>query len=169
MKKRIITIAVLVVIALIVAWRFWPRSLAKLVPDNIGEAEYYSAYTSVSGIKGTRPNIDTWLLDNIPQDEFMEIMELLETSGYRSDFRNLLPWGISYVESDKNYDGRFANIHIGFKEENENVKFVGISFFSSSQVSISGVSRLGSRIYHPTNSATLDYLVGYLQANGELQ
>lgn len=168
MEKRIIKIAVVVVIVLIATWRFCPRSFSNIVPDEIGEAEYYSAYTSVSNIKGTRPDIDTWLFDNIPQDEFIEIIELLETSGYRRDFHNLLPWWISTVGSDKNYDGRFVNIHIGFKED-ENIKFVGISFFSSGKISVSGVSKFGQRIYHPTNKKTFDYLVGYLQANGVLQ
>ena len=169
LKKRIIKIAVPVVIVLIVAWRFWPRSFSKLIPYDMELVTYCIANVDIMRVSNGRLNSESYKLDDMVQGDLEKIMELAATSGYRRDFRNLIPFGPRSLSSGKDYDGRAVNIYLFFgTEENEYDDSIHISW-TDGQMAIWGVSKYKARIYHPTNSETLDYLVGYLQANGELQ
>ena len=127
MKKRIGIIVTAFIISLVVGlliWRFVPHSAAHLM--KIDE----SAFTGVSGsamvnrFEDGVSYIDTYQLEHTPQqsDGFGALMEILATSRYRPDFRNLLPWDLDSLSSGKNYDGRIVSLV--FSAENQKEKFV---------------------------------------------
>ena len=93
-----------------------------------------------------------------------EIMEILATSSYRQDFRNLLLWDLDYVDADKNYDGR--TVTVSFYMNNQMDKYVQIQFLSSSIIVVSSGGETGFRVYHPTNHQTIDQLSEYIQTHG---
>ena len=102
-------------------------------------------------------------------ESLKKIMELLETSKYRRDFRNLIPFWPQSLSSGKYYDGRAVHIYLYFPTaEGEYGDGISISW-TGGQMAIWGISKYKARIYHPTDNDTFDYLVGYLQANGILQ
>ena len=172
MKKRIWLIMAAIVIALIIClliWRFYPQSSSSLMPIDKNTVTDLSAIAYILRFGDTQTHSDTYRIDNpYPQStELGEIIEILATSNYQQDFRNLLPWGIDTVDSDKNYDGRTVTLIFFFQNaENE---YMEIMFQSNSLMWIRTEEHPNLRIYHPTNSATLDKLVEYLQTHGVKQ
>ena len=173
MKKRIglasaIVIAILIVCLLL--WRFIPQSTSTLIPVSKDSITSFSAngmlenfeldQTDFYSIASSNP------LSNEPEN-IMEAMEILATSKYQPDFRNLLPWGIDSVSSNNNYDGRMVTFSLYFQDEGSN--YIEFQFLSNSIVVIRTADQTGMRIYHPTNSETFDKLVEYLQTHGVLQ
>ncbi len=170
MKKRIgsaIAIAVAILIACLLLWRFIPQSTSAFIPVSNESITSFSAngmlenfeldQTDFYSIASSSP------LGSTPE-EIIKVMEILATSKYQPDFRNLLPWGIDSVSSDRNYDGRMVTFSLYFN--NEGSKYTEFQFLSNSIVVIRTADQTSMRIYHPTNSETFEKLVAYLQANG---
>lgn len=109
---------------------------------------------------------DTYRIDEQEElgNEQEELAEILETSRYQQDFRNLWPWGIDSVSGGRYYDGR--TVTVTFYSSNAENQYAEIMFMSSGLVVVQTGKHSGMCIYHPTNRETLDKLVEYLQANG---
>ena len=171
MKKRVGLIITIVIAALIVClliWRFWPHSSARLLSVDENTITGFSAYAMVRRIENGQSYTDTYRLDDPAQQGNTpeEIVKILAASHYQQDFRNLLPWGIDSVASDKNYDGRTVTLNFYFQNaENESVEIL----FLSSSIIVVQAEKHPMRIYHPTNAQTLDKLIAYVQAHGIIQ
>lgn len=169
MKRRIWLTMAIIVAALIVClliWRFWPRSSSHLMPIDENAVTSFSAFAYVVRFGDAQTPSDTYRI-NIPEPQSDipgEVKEILAASSYQQDFRNLLPWGVDGVDADKNYDGRTVTLNFYFQNaENE---YVEVMFLSNSLMWIRTEEHPNLRIYHPTNSETLDKLVEYLQTHG---
>ncbi len=171
MKKRIRLIVTVISIALIAGlllWRFLPRSSSYLISVDQHAFTGFSAIATVSYIEDGVPYSNIYRIENTPQytEVLEEVLEILATSRYRPDFRNLLPGGLRQIDGGKKYDGRI--ISLAFSAETQE-GFVHIQFLSSRVIPVSAGSRSGLLAYHPTNRETMDKLVEYLQANGVKQ
>ena len=163
MRKRISFIIKMVVVALIVGliiWRFWPQSASHLMPVDENAVTGFAALALVGN--GLADN-EEYRIDSSEQlgNEPGEIVEILATSNYRPDFRNLLPWGVTKVNSGRKYDGYTVFLDYLYAEN----KYISVTFFSSSTLIITTDEYSRMRIYHPTNSETLDKLVEYLKTH----
>ena len=172
MKKRIGLIITIIVAALIVClliWRFWPQSSSNLISVDENSITSFSASAMIHHLENGQTRTDTSRIDNPAQqgNEPGDIIEILATSRYQQDFRNLLPWSADNVEADKNYDGR--TVVLVSSVGNQKDEWVQIHFLSSSIVTVSVGGEAGFRIYHPTNNKTLDELVEYIQTHGVKQ
>ena len=172
MKKRIRMFIMIILIALavyLVLWRFWPNSLSNMISVNENAIDSVSVHAMVNHFGIGEDTIDTYLIDdmNQPINTLEEIIEILTTSSYRQDFRNLLLWDLDSVEADKNYDGR--TVIVSFYVGNKKDEYVQIQFLSSSIITVSSDDKTGFRVYHPTNKKTIDQLVEYLQTYGVKQ
>lgn len=169
MKKRlglvIIIIAAIFITGLLV-WRFWSCSSSGLISVDENAVTGFDAYAMLHRFDNGQPGTDTYRIENEdPQgSKPEEILEILATSGYRQDFRNLLPWGIDGADADKNYDGRIVKLYLYYED-----RYIEFTFLSSSVVVVTTSENPNMRIYHPTNRETLDKLVDYLQAYGVKQ
>ena len=160
MKKLLIIVAAIVICLL--TWRFWPQSLPNLISADETSITAFSSTVMVHRIENGQPITDTYSINTEQQsNEPSEILEILEKSSYRQDFRNLLPWDLNYVDADKNYDGRTAMLE--FSVGNQKDEWVEIQFLSSSIIAVSVGGESEFRIYHPTNHVILDELVEYFQ------
>ena len=172
MKKRIGVIIAMIAASLVIClltWRFWPRSSSKLISVDENSITGFSAAAMVHRLENGQTLIDTYCLDSSEQqsNDLGEIVGILATSSYQQDFRNLLPWDLDYVDSDKNYDGR--TVMLVFYMGNQIDEYVQIQFLSSSIIAVFIGGEDGYQIYHPTNSMVIDALVEYLQTNGAKQ
>lgn len=172
MKKRIRMFIMIILIALaiyLVIWRFWPNSFSNTISVNENSIDSVSVHAMVNHFGIEQDTIDTYLIGENEQqiNTLEEIIEILTTSSYRQDFRNLLPWDLDYVDADKNYDGR--TVTVSFYMGNQKDEYVQIQFLSSSIIVVSSGDKTGFRIYHPTNKKTIDQLVEYLQTYGVKQ
>ena len=160
MKKRlglIIAVVIAVLIVGLLVWRLWPQTASSLI-----DAKENAGMTSFSAdVNSTVNGLVTYRIEGQVADD---VLEILEASGYRPDFRNLLPWGTDGVSSDRNHDGRTVRVFLGYEGD-----YADFLFFSSSQVVVTTAEKPGYRIYHPTNRETMDKLITYLQTYGTPQ
>ena len=72
----------------------------------------------VQRLENGKNHTDTYQIVNTEQqgNEPGDILEILATSKYQQDFRNLLPSSADSVEADKNYDGRTVTLNFYFQK-----------------------------------------------------
>lgn len=170
MKKRIGLIAVITAITIVVClviWRLWPHTLSDLI--YLDEDSVTSLWTqaNVRNFESEKSFDDTYYSIDITSQQnsnLREILEILDTSDYQQDFRNLLPWDVITVHPDKNYDG--TTVQLQYVWGNGSDEYVSITFLSSSIITVFEGGESGFRIYHPTNQETIYDLVEYLKTNG---
>lgn len=171
MKKRIGLIIIIVVTVLIIClltWRFWPQSFSGLISIDENSVTSFSASAMVHRLENGQTHTDIYSIAAEQQgNELGDIIEILATSRYQQDFRNLLPWSEDSVGADKNYDGR--TVVLVFSVGNQKDEWVQIHYLSSSIIAVSVGGEDGYSIYHPTNHKTLDELVEYFQTHGVKQ
>ena len=150
----------------LVIWRFWPNSFSNTISVNENSIDRVSIHAMVNHFGMGQDTIDTYLIDDLNQPINMleEIIDILNTSSYRQDFRNLLLWDLDYVDADKNYDGR--TVTVSFFTKNPKDECAQIQFLSSSIIVVSSGRKTGFRVYHPTNRKTMDQLLEYVQMHG---
>ena len=169
MKKRIRLIIVIIICALaicLIIWRFWPQSFSRAISVDENAIVRVSVHAMVNHFGIGPDTIDTYSIDDLNQPINMleEIIEILNTSSYRQDFRNLLPWDLDYVDGEKNQDGRIVTV--SFYMEKHKDDYAQIQFLSSSTIVVSSGGETGFRVYHPTNHETIDQLLEYIQTHG---
>ncbi len=170
MKKRrklIITIIVAALVIYLPIWRFRPRSLSDLMSVEENSIKIISVTAFVFNINA--PGLSQEDRYQLKVSEYQsnmskEIVDILSSSGYREDFRNLWPWGVRSISADRNYDGR--RVSLFFEIENEEGKVGLIEYTTSSLISVHGIRKRGFSIYHPTNSETFNMLIEYIQEHG---
>ena len=163
MKRRIRFILVIFIAGFMIylpIWRLWPQSFANMMNVDKDSLSIVSAYVDVYDYF-TPENYQLKNID-IQSNVSKEIVDILATSDYKPDFRNLLPWRLKSLDGGKNYDGR--RVLLAFNTKNGEVGF--IHFMSSGRVYVYGPDIAGNHIYHPTDSEAFDALVEYVQEHG---
>ena len=153
-------------IIFISVWRFWPQSFTNLIPMSETSISGLSVYGTVQGIKDGEPFTEAYRIDALEQasNEAAELLDILKSSHYRQDLRNLLPWDMESVGADKNYNGQ--TVIISFYVGSQREDFVSLQFLSRSIVAVSYGDEYGFHIYHPTDPETFGQLAAYLQVHG---
>ena len=158
-------VAAALIIGLLV-WRFWPHPLSSVISVEKSAVTSIACSASIGGVENGEPYIYSFTLSGLlPQDDgFEEIMEILDSSSYRQDFRNLLPWSIHSVGSDNTNNVLVADVVLVWGSgENESCF---ISMHSESMIAVSLRTESGLKVYHPTSREMLDTLAEYLQTHG---
>lgn len=166
MKKRAAMIVAAALIIALLAWRFWPHSLSSVICVEKSSVTSIACSVSVFDIKNGMPYSNSYTLNELSSqdDGFEEIMEILDSSNYRQDFRNLLPWSINSGGSDDANNVLIANaVFVWGSGESESCF---ISMYSESMIAVSSGTEPGIKVYHPTNRKMLDTLAEYLQIHG---
>ena len=163
-KKKIV-VAVLLVILL--GWRFIPRSFSDVISVDTSKVINYACSVNICGIDdNAMPFVQPYDLETVKKgdENFEDVFSVLDKTGYRPDFRNLLPWAITKVESDDDLNEMNAIVVLVWgNEPNDNCI---VHFLEDDKVSVSLGKRDGYLIYHPTNSETLKELVEYIKLHG---
>ena len=165
MKKRyIVLIVFILLVAGLLTWRLWPRSLASLLPDDAYSFTSVSASAMADVFEGGYPTFRHFRLEDDEQTAANELLDILKTSDYRPSLRNLLPWTTGSLVSGNDYDGRSVMLHFFFVD-GQSPRSFAVQFLGRSLVSIS--SEDGWSVYHATNPETLTALVEYIQTHGK--
>ena len=99
-KKKIV-VAVLLVILL--WWRFIPRSFSEVISVDASKVISYACTVNICGIDDNAiPFVQPYDLGTVKKGDegFEDVLSILDKIGYCPDFRNLLSWAITKVESD---------------------------------------------------------------------
>ena len=167
MKKRYIVLSVIVLLIVgLLTWRLWPQTLSGLLPDDAYDFTDVYAGVMISVFENGSADIVRYLLESENQDSSIaaDLLDILKTSEYRPDLRNLTPWTLGVLHSDGSYDGRSLVLSFYLLEE-QTYRDFSITFSGPNQVMISSERAYG--IYHATNPETLDALVEYIQTHGQ--
>ena len=161
MKKYLKWLGIpVVIVACLLLWRLWPHSYPGILPVDEDSVVSLSVFAGINDPAGY--NV-FYRMDDLPaQDEHLQnITEIMHTSVYRQDFRNLLPWKIHEMFSDDNYDGQ--TVRLLYNPDDENGEYVAVDFISSSLIAVSVGEGNGFRFYHPANPETIGELLDYLR------
>ena len=162
-RKKITVSIVIILIAALLGWRLLPHSFPSVISTQTSRATSLACNVSTSYVSNVSPAIDTYVLQSTSdENDFKEIMKLLNSASYRQDFRNLLPWSITTVGSESNCS---ANIMLVWGDTATESCF--ISFQSESIVSVAAGTEGDFQIYHPTDRTVLGRLIDYVQLHGE--
>ena len=165
LKRSLLALAAVAVIALAL-WRLIPRSLADVIGQDPGAVISMAAQVTVTGVANGKSVSDAFTLNDLPPEieHFAAILEILEGTNYRPDFRNLLPWPRNSVEADSRFDGRSVMVFLVWGDSLESSATLHLQTESQAVVSLG--TEDGFRIYHPTDPEAHAALADYLEAHG---
>ena len=168
-KKRIFTIVATAIVLLACVWRMWPHTLKEILSTGKRPFDTVSVQVSEFNILDNSPNIDVYRLEvTSPEDRnYMSFMSIIESTKFRSDFRNLLPWDVLSVSSGTKSITHSAVIMLTWGDSNDEV--CHITFHSDRIVSFDVGGKTEFLVYHPTNRTILNQIVTYTKENGKIQ
>ena len=160
-KKKVIIIALAIIVTALLVWRIWPHSLREIIGANDGPFDGIIIHVSEKGVVDGRAKADAYQLEISPSDSeaYNYVVSLLEGTKYQNGFRNLLPQDSNAINSGS---------HLGM------LSITGADCDASCYVSYyDGQAELfyigadsGFLIYHPTNRTVLNQLLTYTQEHG---
>lgn len=169
-KKRIGLVVFIALIAIVVCfliWRSWPHTFSELISLDEDSVTSFWTEATVRNFESEQSFDDTFYRIDIEKTQnstLEKILEILNTSKYQQDYRNLLPWDLDMVEPDQKYDGNV--VQLCFVWGNEPDEFGYITFLSSGIITVLVGEETEFRVYHPTNHDTIHNLVEYLKMHG---
>ena len=165
-RKRLFIVGAAVLAAGLMTWRLWPRSLSQVLGAEPRQVRSMACSASVSGVSEGEAVIDSDLLQDLSpeQADFQAVMEILDGTGYRPDFRNLLPWPVHRVEAEGSCQS--ASVTLAWGSGTAESAFITLQSDRQALVSPGGAEE-GLLIFHPTDRGTLNELTAYLQAHGD--
>ena len=167
-NKRILTASVAVLVALLCVWRLWPHSFRNILDINEELFGTITVQVSEFGVSNGSPNIDVYCLDISSSEDknYASFMSIIQSTKFRSDFRNLLPWDLLTVSSGSENITHSAYMMLTWGNGSDACY---ISFHGDRIVSFDISGKTEYLIYHPTDRTTLNQIVTYIKENGVLQ
>lgn len=164
-KKCIVLLPAILLLGLC-AWRLTPRTFEQMTAADPKTISSLSGTALLGGNRDGTPYMESYTLPTSAADDevFREILSLLCRSGYREDFRNLLPWAVDSAGSDNAYDGRSVTLILVWGASADETCSLGLT---GRQIVVSRPHHDGFLIYHPLDTALLDQLTEYLMTHGE--
>lgn len=163
--KKVLAGALVLLLLALAAWRLWPRSFVSLFPEGHTAVTSLSASCTISGIDELHSlAFDTYTVNAVypGEEEFEAILSLLQSSRYRPDLRNLLPWPQESVVTDDST----RSVTVSLVWDNQEEGFATLFFHTDRLAVLSLATEAGFLRFHPTDRALADQLAEYLQAHG---
>ena len=164
-EKCIVLLLVILLLCLCV-WRLTPRSFGQMTGVDPQVISSLSGTAVLGGNRDGTPYMESYTLPTSTADDeaFRDILSLLCRSGYREDFRNLLPWAADSAGSGSAYDGRSLTLILVWgTSADETCSLV----LTGRQIIVSRPNHDGFLIYYPLDTALPDQLTEYLMTHGE--
>lgn len=110
--KKCILLLLAILLLCLLAWRLTPHTFEEMTASDRDEITSLAGVVSLSGVRDGRAYTESYALQNVtPEDTAFEgVLMLLNSTRYREDFRNLLPWPIESVSAGRAYDGRGVSL-----------------------------------------------------------
>ncbi len=161
---RIVFAALALLIIAAAVWRLTPQRFYKISGIDPSFAEKVYCIATFSEVKPGDLSIDAYKMEAVlPHDERLsKIAEIVLSSDYRRDFRNLLPWEITSVSGKEKGEGS-ASVKFIYGEE-----ACVFQFLDSDTAVLSRGFEEELMIFHPTDKSVFYTLREYIKENGEL-
>lgn len=167
MRKKAVWMigAVLAVVIIALIYRqLSPQSLLDILSVEQASITDISCTASISGINGDGEVYTEQFSWQSNDESLHDMMQILDTTQYRGDIRNLFPWSMERFSTGTQYDGTTAHVLLVWGDEPTESAYV--SFFGGGPVSVSLSDEKGFLLFHPTNTEILQHLMDYVRLNG---
>lgn len=163
MKKKhfIVVFVVLLLVVLLVLWRVIPHPFSALISSHEDDFTSFAGAMQIAYVENGNPRIDAYKIDTSDNAEKMqELIAILESSKYRHDFRNLLPWEGTSSSTENNHGVRTVTfMFVWGPTDSVSVTFQEGNLLVSNGAKIS--------VYHPTNPEVLNKMEEYMKLYGD--
>ena len=169
MKKKV-WILLWAAAVLMTAWRLWPRSLYSVIDSEQSSISMLNATVLESGPVDGEPSHTAYQMQQIQREDehFTVFLSILEDCGYRPDFRNLLPWAVSSVESGSHYSNTSAKVSL-YPDRAEDGGHISLSLLDSTTIAVSLPDQDRFLVFHPTDREMLSRLARFVKDHGTEQ
>ncbi len=160
--------AIVLGIAIVIGFLRSPKPLQEILPGFSKETGEYEMFVSLamSRIEDGTPYIDFYNMNNVSQnsEEYEKIMQIIESSEYRNDLKNYLPWETETKTNESETDVFY--IYVSFVDQSGNgfcMMFVDDEMLLSENNSDSK-----DKVYNVTEVKIFTELVEYVKEKGNL-
>lgn len=164
--KKCILLLLAILLLCLLAWRLTPHTFEEMTASDRDEITSLAGAATFLGVRDGTTYAESYTLQNVsPEDTAFEpILILLNSTRYREDFHNLLPWDIDSVSAGRAFDGRSVSLMLVWGPSADECCSLSLS---GRQVVVSRPHHDGFLIYHPEDPKLLNWLAIYLANNGE--
>ena len=164
--KKCILLLLAILLLCLLAWRLTPHTFEEMTASNINDITSLAGSAMLMGVRDGETYAESYTLNNVTPEEpaFEGVLMLLNSTRYREDFRNLLPWDIDAVSSDNSFDGRSVTLILVWGPSADECCSL---ILSGRQLTVGRPHHDGFLIYHPENPELLNWLSIYIANNGE--
>ena len=164
--KKCILLLLAILLFCLLAWRLTPHTFEEITASDQNAITSLAGAATFLGVRYGRAYTESYALQNVtPEDTAFEgVLMLLNSTRYREDFRNLLPWPIESVSAGRDYDGRGVSLMLVWGPSEDECCSLSLS---GRQIVVSRPHHDGFLIYHPEDPKLLNWLAIYLANNGE--
>lgn len=164
--KKCILLLLAILLLCLLAWRLTPHTFDEMTASNLNEITSLAGSAMLMGVRDGETYAESYTLNNVTLEEpaFEGVLMLLNSTRYREDLRNLLPWGIDAVGSDRYFDGRSVTLILVWGPSADECCSL---ILSGRQITVGRPHHDGFLLYHPENPELLNWLSIYIANNGE--
>lgn len=164
--KKCILLLLAILLLCLLAWRLTPHTFEQMTASDINAITSLAGAAAFLGVRDGSTYVETYTLQTVsPEDTaFEDVLMLLNETRYREDFRNLLPWPLDAVSSDRYFDNRSVSLLLVWGPSADECCSLSLS---GRQIVVGRPYHDGFLIYHPTNPKLLNWLSTYIANNGE--
>ena len=164
--KKCILLLLAILLLCLLAWRLTPHTFEEMTASDRDEITSLAGVVSLSGVRDGRAYTESYALQNVtPEDTAFEgVLMLLNSTRYREDFRNLLPWPIESVSTGRAYDGRGVSLMLVWGPSEDECCSLSLS---GRQIAVSWKPKDGNLNYNTEEHKHQNRHDIYLENNGE--
>jgi len=147
------------------SWRLWPMPAEHILSSGGEMLVPVFVRATVFDIENGSPDLRLYQLDAADSTVHQnQLLSILASTNFRSDFRNLLPWESTAGIVAENIT---CSAHLFLASEESSQTSCFLSFHGDNAVSLHGEGIGHQRIYHFTHEETLALLMDYVITHGE--
>ena len=164
--KKCILLLLAILLLCLLAWRLTPHTFEEMTASDQDEITSLAGVVSLSRVRDGRAYTESYALQNVLPEHtaFEGILMLLNSTRYRDDFRNLLPWPIESVSAGRAYDGRGVSLMLVWGPSEDECCSLSLS---GRQIVVSRPHHDGFLIYQPEDPKLQNWLAIKMAYHGE--
>ena len=164
--KKCFFLLLAILLLCLLAWRLTPHTFEQMTASDQNAITSLAGAATFLGVRDGTTYAESYTLQNVsPEDTAFEpILILLNSTRYRADLRNLLPWDIDSVSAGRAFDGRSVSLVLVWGPSADECCSLSLS---GRQIAVSRPHHDEFLIYHPEDPELLNWLSIYIANNGE--
>lgn len=163
-RKIIIIVVIILLVCGAIGWRVWPHTFDTVLSVDQESVTSMACTATVYKWEDGAPVNELYELQPLlaEDDSFADIMDILGSTEYRRDFRNLFPSSDVMTEV---HEDSVVSLYLIWGDSEEQSCF--LSFHNGDTLVASVGTQNGYCIYHPLDKEVLNEVSAYIQEHGD--